>query len=196
MQSFERVLAPFDGVITERNVERGDLVNTGSASAGKSLFGIAQSDTLRIQVDVPQSQATNIRDGQMASVSVNEQVGRVYSGVVVRSASSLDSAARTMRTEVQVENRDGSLLPGMYAQVKFTVTEQHPALIIPTSSLVIDQAGMHVVTVTNDTVHFIPVTIGRDMGTHIEILNGLTGSESLVSSPGDLLNDGGHVEVR
>ncbi len=184
MQSFERIVAPFDGVITARNVERGDLVNTGGASAGRPLFSIAQSDTLRIQVDVPQSEAVNIKDGQKASIDVKERLGREYTGTVVRSASALDSAARTMLTEVQVDNHDGSLLPGMYAQVKFTLTEQRTSLIIPTSSLVIDHSGMHVVTVSDDRrLHFIPVVIGRDMGTQIEVLSGLHDGTALVASP-------------
>jgi RND family efflux transporter MFP subunit len=197
MQGFERIVAPFDGVITQRNVERGDLVSTGSSGAGKPLFSIAQSGTLRIQVDVPQSEAVNIQDGQKAAVDVKERLGRAYTGTVIRNAGALNNAARTMLTEVQVDNSDGSLLPGMYAQVKFTLPEQRTSLIIPTSSLVVDHSGMHVVTVArNHTVHFAPVTIGKDMGKEVEILNGLNGSEPLVSSPSDLLNEGDHVEVR
>jgi RND family efflux transporter MFP subunit len=194
LQGFEQVLAPFEGVITARNVERGDLVTTGAA--GKPLFSIAQSGTLRIQVDVPQSEAVNINDGQKAAIVVGERLGREYTGTVVRSAASLNSAARTMLTEVQVDNRDGSLLPGMYAQVRFTLPDQRTSLIIPTSSLIIDQKGMHVVTVQNDTVHFVPVVIGKDMGTKIEILSGIQSSDALVASPGDLLYEGQHVEVR
>jgi RND family efflux transporter MFP subunit len=197
MQGFERIVAPFDGVITQRNVERGDLVSTGSSGASKPLFSIAQSGTLRIQVDVPQSEAVNIQDGQRAAVDVKERLGRAYTGTVIRNAGALNNAARTMLTEVQVDNSDGSLLPGMYAQVKFTLPEQRTSLIIPTSSLVVDHSGMHVVTVAaNHTVHFVPVTIGKDMGKEVEILNGLHGSEPLVSSPSDLLNEGDHVEVR
>ena len=197
MQGFERIVAPFDGVITQRNVERGDLVSTGSSGASKPLFSIAQSGTLRIQVDVPQSEAVNIQDGQKAAVDVKERLGRAYTGTVIRNAGALNNAARTMLTEVQVENSDGSLLPGMYAQVKFTLPEQRTSLIIPTSSLVVDHGGMHVVTVAaNHTVHFVPVTIGKDMGKEVEILNGLNGAEPLVSSPSDLLNEGDHVEVR
>jgi RND family efflux transporter MFP subunit len=197
MQGFERIVAPFDGVITQRNVERGDLVNTGSSGANKPLFSIAQSGTLRIQVDVPQSEAVNIQDGQKAAVDVKERLGRAYTGTVIRNAGALNNAARTMLTEVQVDNSDGSLLPGMYAQVKFTLPEQRTSLIIPTSSLVVDHSGMHVVTISaNHTVHFLPVTIGKDMGKEVEILNGLHGSEPLVSSPSDLLNEGDHVEVR
>jgi RND family efflux transporter MFP subunit len=197
MQGFERIVAPFDGVITQRNVERGDLVSTGSSGASKPLFSIAQSGTLRIQVDVPQSEAVNIQDGQKAAVDVKEQLGRAYTGTVIRNAGALNNASRTMLTEVQVDNSDGSLLPGMYAQVKFTLPEQRTSLIIPTSSLVVDHSGMHVVTVAaNHTAHFVPVSIGKDMGKEVEILNGLHGSEPLVSSPSDLLNEGDHVEVR
>jgi len=197
MQSFEHIVAPFDGVITARNVERGDLVSIGNAAADKPLFSIAQSGTLRIQVDVPQSEAVNIKDGQQAVVLVKEQLGRAYTGTVIRNAGALDNAARTMLTEVQVDNRDGSLLPGMYAQVKFTLPQQRTSLIIPTSALVVDHGGMHVVSVNADhTIHFLPVTIGKDMGKEIEVLNGLQETQTLVSSPSDLLSEGEHVEVR
>jgi RND family efflux transporter MFP subunit len=197
LQSFEQVVAPFDGIITARNVERGDLVTTGSAAVGKPLFSIAQSGTLRIQIDVPQSEAVNIQDGQKASLTVKEHLGREYTGTVVRSANSLDSAARTMLTEVQVDNRDGSLLPGMYAQVKFTLAQQRTSLIIPTSSLVINHSGMHVVTIQdNQKIHFAPVVIGRDMGTQVEVLSGIQGSDALVASPSDLLHEGQDVQVR
>jgi RND family efflux transporter MFP subunit len=197
LRGFERVIAPFDGVITERNVERGDLVATGGAGTGKPLFSISQSGTLRIQVDVPQSQVVKIQDGQKASVTVKERLGREYTGTVVRSANALDSAARTMRTEIQVDNSDGSLLPGMYAQVRFTLPEQHTSLMIPTSSLVIDHNGSHVVTVQDrHTIHFATVVIGRDMGTQVEVLSGIQGSDSLVASPSDLLHEGQKVRVR
>ncbi len=196
LQSFERVVAPFDGVITARNVERGDLVTTGSATAGRPLFGIAQSGTLRIQVDVPQSEAVNIQDGQKASVTVKERLGREYTGTIVRSAAALDNAARTMLTEVQVDNRDGSLLPGMYAEVKFTLAAQRTSLIVPTSALVINSGGMHVVVENDRKVHFVPVVIGKDMGTQVEVRSGIQGSAALVASPSDLLHDGQTVEVR
>ncbi|SDF28568.1 efflux RND transporter periplasmic adaptor subunit [Terriglobus roseus] len=197
MQGFEHIVAPFDGVITQRNIERGDLVSAAAPTGGKPLFSIAQSDTLRVYVDVPQSEAVNIRDGQNAVIQVSERLGRSYSGTVTRNASALNDAARTMRTEVQVANSDASLLPGMYAQVHFTLSQQHASLVIPTSSLVVDGAGMHVVTVNSQhNLHFIPVTIGKDMGKEIEVLAGLNGEESLVASPSDVLSEGQHVEVR
>jgi RND family efflux transporter MFP subunit len=158
---------------------------------------VAQSSTLRLQVDVPQSEAVNIQNGQKASIMVKERLGREYTGTIVRSASSLDSAARTMLTEVQVDNRDGSLLPGMYAQVKFILPAQRTSLIIPTSSLVIDHGGMHVVTVQKDEkIHLASVVIGRDMGTQIEVLSGIQASDTLVASPSDLLREGQQVEAR
>ncbi|UWZ86805.1 efflux RND transporter periplasmic adaptor subunit [Occallatibacter riparius] len=197
LKGFEQLVAPFDGVITERNVERGDLVTPGSATGGKPLFSIAQSGTLRIQVDVPQSEAVNIHDGQKASITVKERLGREYTGTVVRSANSLDSAARTMLTEVQVNNQDGSLLPGMYAQISFTVTEPRRSVIIPTSSLIVDNSGMRVATVQGDhKLHFVPVVIGKDLGTQVEVLSGIRASDALVSSPSDLLREGQDVEVR
>lgn len=197
LQGFERVVAPFDGVITERNVERGDLVTPGGATVGKPLFVIAQSATLRIQVNVPQSQAVDIHEGQPASITVKERLGREYTGTVVRSANSLDSAARTMLTEVQVDNSDGSLLPGMYAQIRFTLPEQRRSVIIPTSSLIIDNSGMRVAIVQDDhRLHFVPVVIGKDMGTQVEVLSGINSTDALVSSPSDLLHEGQNVEVR
>lgn len=197
MQGFEHIIAPFDGVITQRNIERGDLVSATAPTVGKPLFSIAQSDTLRVYVDVPQSEAVNIRDGQDAVIQVSERLGRNYTGTVTRNASALNDAARTMRTEVQVANGDASLLPGMYAQVHFTLSQQRASLVIPTSSLVVDGAGMHVVTVNSQhNLHFVPVTIGKDMGKEIEVLAGLNGSEALVASPSDVLSEGQHVEVR
>jgi RND family efflux transporter MFP subunit len=197
LQGFEKVVAPFDGVITARNVERGDLVSTGSAGAGKPLFSIAQSGTLRIQIDVPQSEVVNIQNGQQASIAVKERLGREYTGMIVRTASLLDNAARTMLTEVQVDNRDGSLLPGMYAQVAFKLPAQRPSLLIPTSSLVIDQRGMRVATVQdNQRIQFVPVAVGRDLGTQVEILSGIRSTDVLVASPSDLLHDGQDVEVK
>jgi RND family efflux transporter MFP subunit len=195
-QSFERITAPFDGIITARNVERGDLVSIGNA-ASKPLFSIAQSGTLRIQVDVPQSEAVNIKDGQTAAVDVQERSGNSYTGTVIRNAAALDNAARTLLTEVQVDNRDGSLLPGMYAKVKFTLPQARSSLVIPTSALVVNSLGMHVVTVDSaNIIHFNKVIAGKDLGTTIEITSGLQASESIVASPNDLLSEGEHVQIR
>jgi RND family efflux transporter MFP subunit len=196
LQGFERVVAPFDGVITERNVEQGDLVNNGSGNGSKNLFNIAQSNVLRVQVEVPQSSALAIKDGQTAVLTVREMPGREYPATVTRSAESVDLAARTMLTEVQVDNGDGSLVPGMYGEVRFVITHSQPSLIIPTTALVIDKNGTHVIAVTpDDHVHVIPVQIGQDMGSQIEISHGLRGGESLVTNPSDLLSEGQKVSI-
>jgi RND family efflux transporter MFP subunit len=196
LQGFERVVAPFDGVITARNVEVGDLVSAGSDNGSKSLFGIAQSNVLRVQVEVPQSAALAIKVGQQATLTVQERPGRRYVATVTRSADSIDVAARTMLTEVQVDNREGSLVPGMYGEVNFDVTANHPSLIIPSTALVIDKNGMHVVSVSADSrVHFVAVDIGQDQGSQVEISRGLRGGETLVSNPSDLLSDGEKVSV-
>jgi RND family efflux transporter MFP subunit len=196
LQGFERVVAPFDGVIIARNVERGDLVNDGSGNGSKDLFSIAQSNVLRVQVEVPQSSALAIKDGQTAVLTVREKPGREYTATVTRSAESLDLAARTMLTEVQVDNREGSLVPGMYGEVKFVVTHSQPSLVIPTTALVIDKNGTHVVAVTpDDHVHFLSVQVGQDLGSQIEISQGLHGGESLVTNPSDLLSEGQKVSI-
>ncbi len=196
MQAFEKILAPFDGVITARNVEQGDLVNDGSGNGAKSLFSIAQSKILRVQVEVPQSAALSIRAGQQATVTVQERPGRRYIATVVRSAESVDLAARTMLTEVQVDNEDRSLVPGMYGEVKFDTNSTQPSLLIPSTALVIDKNGMHVVTVSADSrVHFVTVDIAQDLGSQMEISQGLRGDETLVSNPSDLLNDGDKVSI-
>jgi RND family efflux transporter MFP subunit len=196
MQGFERVVAPFEGVITARNIEQGDLVNDGSNDGAKSLFSIAQSNILRVQVEVPQSDALSIKDGQKAAVTVQEIPGRRFIGTVTRSAESVDLGARTMLTEVQVDNHDGTLIPGMYGQITFNIAATRPSLIIPSTALVIDKNGMHVVSVSADNrVHIVPVNIGLDLGSRVEISQGLHGGENLVSNPSDLLNDGQRVSI-
>jgi RND family efflux transporter MFP subunit len=196
LQGFERVVAPFDGVITARNIEVGDLVSAGSNNGSMSLFSIAQSNVLRVQVEVPQSAALSINVGQQATLTVQERPGRRYVATVTRSAESIDVAARTMLTEVQVDNREGSLVPGMYGEVNFDITANHPSLIIPSTALVIDKNGMHVVSVSADSrVHFVAVDIGQDQGSQVEISQGLRGGETLVSNPSDLLSDGEKVSV-
>jgi RND family efflux transporter MFP subunit len=196
LKGFERVLAPFEGVITARNVEQGDLISNGSGNGNTSLFSIAQSDVLRVQVEVPQSAALGIKTGAQTTLTVEERPGRRYTATVTRSADSMDLAARTMLTEVQVDNRDGSLVPGMYGEVNFVVTQDKPSLVIPSTALVIDKNGMHVVSVTSDDrVHFVPVDIGQDSGSQVEISQGLHGGERLVTNPSDLLSDGQKVSV-
>ncbi len=195
MRGFERIVAPFSGVITERKVEQGDLITSGSGS-DRNLFSIAQPNLLRIQVNVPQSNAVNIKVGDKANVMVQELPGEQFPGKIVRTANALDPAARTLLTEVYVDNKDDRLLPGMYAQVKFDLKQARRAIIVPSDALIINGQHTRVATVTpQNTVHFAVVQPGRDFGTNIEILDGLSSGEKIVSNPPDTLVEGGRVAI-
>jgi RND family efflux transporter MFP subunit len=195
MQSFERVLAPFDGVVTERRIEKGDLISAGSGS-DRNLFTVAQSTTLRIQVSVPQNYAVDLQPGQDAEVTLRERPGETFHGKIARTAESIAAATRTLLTEVQVDNSSGRLLPGMYAEVKFTLQRSHPVVLIPGSALVANAQGTRVAEVGQDRrVHLITVQTGRDLGTEIEILSGLSGSEQVINNPPDNLSDAQQVNV-
>lgn len=195
MQSFERLLAPFDGVVTERRIEKGDLVSAGS-STDRNLFSVAQSKTLRIQVSVPQNYAVDLHPGQDAEVTLRERSGETFHGKIARTAESITAATRTLLAEVQVDNSSGRLLPGMYAEVKFTLPRSHPVVIIPGSALVVNAQGTRVVRIQPDRrVHLVTVQAGRDLGTEVEILSGLAGSEELVNNAPDNLAEGQQVNV-
>jgi RND family efflux transporter MFP subunit len=204
LRSFEKVVAPFDGVITSRNVDTGALINAGGSADSSSasstprtgLFGLARTDVLRIQVQVPQSSITAIRPGQPAKVLVREYPGRTFAGTVFQSAGALDSTSRTLLTEVHVRNPGNTLRPGMYAQVEFSTATVRPLPRIPSSTLVVDAAGIRAASVTADNkVRYLPVKVGRDFGTEIEITEGLKGNERLITDPTDDLKDGAAVSV-
>ncbi len=195
MQSFERVLAPFDGVVTERRIEKGDLISAGSGS-DRNLFTVAQSTTLRIQVSVPQNYAVDLQPGQDAEVTLQERPGEIFHGKIARTAESIAAATRTLLAEVQVDNSSGHLLPGMYAEVTFTLPRNHPVVLIPGSALVADAQGTRVAQLGPDRrVHLITVQTGRDLGTEVEILSGLSGSEQVINNPPDNLSEAQQVNV-
>jgi RND family efflux transporter MFP subunit len=194
LQKFEMVRAPFDGVITERNVERGDLIAVGPGA--KPLFRIAQNTTMRATVDVPQSEAVAIKDGDLASVTFSERLGRAYKGRIVRNTNAIEMSARTMRIEVELDNRDGSLLPGMYANVSLSHNRERPIYTLASSALIVDQNGPRVVTIRDSRAHFTPVVLGRDLGEEVEILDGVGPSDQIVNSPSDLLSEGQEVRTR
>jgi RND family efflux transporter MFP subunit len=194
MRGFERVVAPFNGVITARKIERGDLVTAGSGS-DRNLFSIAQAELLRIQVNVPQAFSVDIQPGQTAEVLVQERPGERFEGKVVRTANSLNAASRTLLAEVQLPNKNGRLLPGMYSQVKFTLPRAHAGVVIPADTLVVNSQGTRVIVVSaQGTVHYVPVQLGRDFGTTVEVLDGLNAGETLVSNPVDTLSEGQRVQ--
>ncbi len=192
LKGFRRVAAPFAGVITERNVDTGTLISAGT---GKPMFNLAKIDRLRIYVNVPQTFVPSIRRGQGADVLVQEFPGRAFRGTVTRTADSLDDKSHTLLTEVQVDNRDLVLLPGMYAQVKFSLPRPTAALLAPAEALVIRNDGMHVLAVNGNTIDDRRVIVGRDFGTEVEILAGLQRDATLVINPPDDLRGGVAVDV-
>jgi len=195
LAAFERVTAPFDGIITARNVDTGDLL-TQDSSGGTPIFTVARDNVLRIAVYVPQSDAIGIRDGLVAKVTVPEMPGRVFAGRVARNAVALQVASRSMLTEVDVPNAAGSLRPGLYVEVAFAIPREAPGIVVPDEALVFNAAGMQVAVVQPDnTVKFQKVSIFRDFGTSAELHDGLQGGERLVLSPPAELTDGGKVQV-
>jgi RND family efflux transporter MFP subunit len=194
LQSFTRIEAPFDGVVTARNTEVGALIDSGSNA--KELFHVAAVHKLRVFVSVPQVHARAAQVGLTADLTLKEFPGRRFSGVLVRTAESIDVASRTLLTEVDVDNRSGELLPGSYAEVHFHLPAAAPMLKLPVSALIFRANGLMVATVRNgNQVAILPVTTGRDDGSAVEIVGGLAGSERVIVNPPDSLTDGQTVRV-
>ena len=187
MQSYLEVKAPFKGVITLRNVDVGALVNAGSTL----LFRIAQTGTLRTYVNVPQANSSSIRVGQTAYLTVSNLPGRRFTGTVARTANALDPNSRTLLVEIQVPNAEGTLLPGMYAQVDLSSTRPHPPLLVPSEALITRGEGATVAVVRPDhTVHIQPIQVGRDYGDRLEVISGLEQGDIIIPSPGDAAREG------
>ena len=206
LQEFKRVVAPFAGVITARNVDPGALVGTaggvsevlpaGSGSAVGSLFTVAQTDTLSVYVTVPEDYAAAVAVGKAAIVTVPALLGDTLRGRVARTAGSLDATSRTLLTEVQVANPRGVFLPGMYADVRLTLGTGAPPLSVPATALVIRDGPPQVVIVDADsTVHYRTISIGRDHGSWVEVTGGLTDGARIVVSPSEDLQEGARVRV-
>ncbi len=184
------VKAPFDGVITLRNVDVGALVTTGSTL----LYRIAQSDTLRTYVNVPQGNAGSIHLGQPAQLTLSNFPGRRFLGKVTHTANALDPASRTMLVEVGVPNTDGALLPGMYAEVDLTGADPHPPLLVPAQALILRSDGAQVAMVDSDgIIHLRKVVIGRDYGDRVEIIQGVADGTTIVSVPGEVAQEGARI---
>ena len=194
LQSFKRIDAPFDGVITARNTEIGALIDSGSNA--KELFHVAAVRKLRVFVNVPEVYARVAQAGLQADLTLKEFPGRRFTGTLVRTAQSIDLASRTLLTEIDVDNPKGELLPGSYAEVHFKLPTPASALKVPVSALIFRADGLMVATIRNgNQVAIVPVTAGRDYGNAVEIVGGLTGSERVVVNPSDSLTDGQTVRV-
>ena len=195
-QGFQRITAPFSGVITARFLSVGALINAGAGSTAPSIFQIAQTDLLRVYIFVPQAYSNSIQPGTEVGIIAPQYPKEIFKGKVTRTADALDPVARTERVEVQLPSEGGKLLPGMYLTVRFTVTQAEPALLVPASVLDIRRDGPRVAAVGPDMkIAFKNVTLGRDQGTTVEIVGGLKGDEQLVVNPTTDLVPGEQVEV-
>jgi RND family efflux transporter MFP subunit len=194
MTGFTRVLAPFSGVITRRNVDVGDLIDAGGGS-GRTLFVLSQTDPLRIYVNVPQAYAQLVKQGQKVTVQQTELADRTFEGEVARTAGSIDTASRTMQVEITLPNRDGVLLPGAYVQVMLPL-EKGRSMTIPTNALMIRGEGLRVALVdAQNRIRLRPVKIGRNYGESVEVLEGVSAKDQLVLNPSDSLAEGDVVAV-
>ena len=199
MKSFARITAPFDGVVTARNVDVGTLINAGNGGSAREMFRVARIQPLRIFVNVPQTYVEDIRDGQSAELRVQERPGDVFPAHVTNISHSLDMNSRAMLVILETPNTGSLLYPGMYAQVRFP-SAPHAArsmLRIPADTLVVDKSGTHVAVVGADgIVHFRAIAIGQDLGAEIEVISGLSAGEQVISNPSDSVTEGAAVEVR
>ncbi|WP_105133251.1 efflux RND transporter periplasmic adaptor subunit, partial [Burkholderia sp. BE12] len=198
--SYESVTAPFDGVITARNVDVGTLVTAGGTpgSPGLSgeLFHLEQTDTLRVFVDVPQDSATGVSTGTPVYLTTPQYPGRRLAARVARSAGAIDPVTRTLRVEIDVDNHDGTLMPGAYAQAHLAVPSAAPALALPVSALLFRPNGVTVATVgANGRTALKTVQIGRDFGTRVEIVAGLAAADRVIDNPGDAITAGEAVKI-
>jgi RND family efflux transporter MFP subunit len=197
LESFKHVYAPFSGVITRRNVDTGTLINAGNGGTSQLLFSLAQTDPIRVYLSVPEQFAPSIRAGIGAYLELTQYPGQRFEGKVVRTSESIDTGTRTLLTEVDVPNHDGSLLPGGYAQVHLQVKVTGARLAVPVNALLFRSEGLRAVVVdSNHRAHLKPLTIGRDYGTTLEVLSGLEASDWMVLNPADSLEDGQEVRVK
>jgi RND family efflux transporter MFP subunit len=189
-RGFNKVTAPFAGIITERNIDPGTLVSSGSDTSKSPMYRLARIDTVKVFVDVPQYASSGVRVGQSIAMTVKEFPGKVFTGKVARTSVALDSTARTLRTEIHVANNDLRLAPGMYVDVNFSVPRPSKTFLIPANALVTRTDGPQVVLVSDKAILYRNVQIGADLGKQIEVVAGLTGKESMVVNPADTLRNG------
>jgi RND family efflux transporter MFP subunit len=194
-KTYQRVVAPFDGVITQRNVDVGTLVQADAVTS-TFMFTIMQSNVIRTQVFVPQDQAFGLKPGVTAEVRVPEIPGRTFPGTVTRIADALQPGTRTLLTEVDIPNPDGTLTPGMYCTIELHIPRKTPSLILPADAIIFNANGLHAAVVEDGVVHMRKITVARDLGTTVEVSNGLADGDRVVLNPPVDLADGGKVDVR
>jgi RND family efflux transporter MFP subunit len=195
MQSYEKVYAPFDGVITARNTEVGNLINAGAGTPNTELFHIAAIKTLRIYVAVPEAYAPLVRVGATPTITLDEYPGETFHGTLARTANAINPTSRTLLVEVDVDNPDGKLLPGAYTLVHFALPGRAETVTVPANTLLFRSEGLRVGVVRDGKADLVPVTIGRDYGDKVEVLSGLSHTDQVIVNPSDSLISGVAVRV-
>lgn len=188
-KAYQRVIAPFDGVVTQRYIDNGSLVQSGSTM----MFTMMHSDVIRIQLYVPQDEAFGVEPGVKAVVHVPEIPDRVFPGTVTRIAHALQPGSRTLLTEIDVPNPDGALSPGIYCLVDLQIPRRTPAFVVPADAVVFDQDGLHVAVVRSGTVHQQKISIARDLGKQVVIEQGVKAGDQVILNPMVDLADGARV---
>ena len=196
LQAFEKIYAPFDGVITARNVDIGVLVNAGSTTtSGRELFHMAAIQTLRVFVAVPEVYSRAARPGGSATLTLDEFPGRSFEGKLVRTANAIDLTSRTLNVEVDVDNPHGELLPGAYVFVHLKLPRQIATVTVPVNTLLFRAEGLQVAVVRDGKAQLVPITIGRDYGTSVEITAGIQPTDQVIVGPSDSLTSGTRVRL-
>jgi RND family efflux transporter MFP subunit len=198
LQSFEKIYAPYSGIVTQRNTDIGDLINSGSATTNntaKELFHIASVKELRVFVAVPEVYAPAIHNSDPATLTLDEYPGQVFDGIVARNSGSIDPDSRTLNVEVDVNNGNDKLLPGAYAFVHFKIPTQSRELSIPSDALLFRSQGLQVGIVRDSHVHLKTITIGKDNGKSVEVATGLSANDQVILNPSDSLAEGQLVQV-
>jgi len=194
--SFEKIYAPFDGVITARNTDIGDLINSGASTAVKTdLFHIAQPGKLRVYVNVPEEYSQGIKTGMTADLNLTEFPGRKFQGKLVRTAEAINVTTRTLLIEIDVDNPTGTLLTGSYAEVHLAVPTQASTFLLPVNTLIFRSEGLHVATVKDGKVALAAVTPGHDFGNQIEIVAGVKQGDQIIINPPDSIVSGQAVQI-
>jgi len=194
LQSYERIVAPVEGVITARNTDIGALIQADT-TAPKELFHLSAIQKLRIYVPVPEVYAPSVKTGDKAAVTLDAFPGQAFTGTLVRNANAIDSASRTLNVEIDVDNSSGQLMPGAYAFVHFKIPAKSGSVTIPSNALLFRSDGLRVGVVRNSHVALLPITIGQDYGDAVEVLSGLTARDSVIVNPSDSLANGAQVRV-
>src|SRR6058998_2493393 len=195
LQGFQKIYAPFDGVITARNTDIGALINSGASTPTQELFHLAAINTLRVFVAVPQLYAQAVRPGATAFLTLDEFPGKTFNGTIARNSNSIDPASRTLLVEVDVDNRSGTLLPGAYVSVHLKLPQSVSSVTVPANTLLFRSEGLRVGVVRNGRAALVPVTIGRDYGNSVEVVSGLQPTDSVIINPSDSLINGTNVQV-